>query len=392
MKKILTLILIVALAGSFTLFAAGGKEADPTSVKIGFIGPMTGDYANYGDLISKGALVAIEEKNATGGIAGKIRIDLVIEDSEGDPQKGLAGIEKLASSDKISALIGPVFTGVAFAVGERVQGEGIMMVTPSGTHKDITDIGDYVFRTVASDGLQGEVSGHYFYEKLGYRNLAVLYVKNDYSQGLYQGTKDSFEAAGGRIIIAETAQEGDKDFRTQLTKIRAANPDAIYIPNYTAEMAQILEQASQLGITTPFLSGDGFSNPEIYDLAADYTDGVVYVGPTKVKESDAYLKFVDAYTKKWGFAPDSFATNAYDGAYILFDALEKVYAQTGKFDRKAIRDAFAATKDFQGVTGIINFAENGDLVAYQGVYRVQGTTPQYLGAYGVVDGTLIEIE
>jgi branched-chain amino acid transport system substrate-binding protein len=128
MKKILTLILIVALAGSFTLFAAGGKEADPTSVKIGFIGPMTGDYANYGDLISKGALVAIEEKNATGGIAGKIRIDLVIEDSEGDPQKGLAGIEKLASSDKISALIGPVFTGVAFAVGERVQGEGIMMV------------------------------------------------------------------------------------------------------------------------------------------------------------------------------------------------------------------------------------------------------------------------
>jgi branched-chain amino acid transport system substrate-binding protein len=157
-------------------------------------------------------------------------------------------------------------------------------------------------------------------------------------------------------------------------------------------MAQILEQASQLGIKTPFLSGDGFSNPEIYDLAPAYTDGIVYVGPTQVKESDAYLKFVDSYKKKWGFAPDSFATNAYDAAYILFDAFEKVYAKTGKFDRKAIRDAVAATKDFQGVTGLVNFAENGDLVAYQGVYKVKGTTPNYLGAYTVVDGKLVSVE
>jgi len=392
MKKILSLIMIVALLGSMSLFAAGDKEAAPSSVKIGFIGPMTGDYSNYGDLISKGALVAIEEKNAKGGIAGKIKIDLVIEDSEGDPQKGLAGIEKLSSSDKITALIGPVFTGVAFAVGQRVQDEGILMVTPSGTHKDITDIGDYVFRTVASDGLQGEVSGHYYYEKLGVRRLGVLYVKNDYSQGLYEGTKESFESRGGQIVIAETAQIGDKDFKTQLTKIRAANPDAIYIPNYTAEMAQILEQASQLGIRIPFLSGDGFSNPEIYDLAGNFTDGVVYVGPTQVEESDAYRKFVSDYTKKWGFAPDSFATNAYDAAYILFDALEKVYAQSGKFDRKAVRDAFAATKDFKGVTGIVNFADNGDLVAYQGVYRVEGKTPKYLGAFSVVDGQLVEVK
>ena len=136
-------------------------------------------------------------------------------------------------------------------------------------------------------------------------------------------------------------------------------------------MAQILEQASQLGIRIPFLSGDGFSNPEIYDLAGNFTDGVVYVGPTQVEESDAYRKFVSDYTKKWGFAPDSFATNAYDAAYILFDALEKVYAQTGKFDRKAVRDAFAATKDFKGVTGIVNFADNGDLVAYQGLTELK---------------------
>ena len=148
MKKILTVLMIVAIMSSVAIFAAGSTESAST-VKVGFIGPMTGDYGNYGDLISKGVLLAIEEKNATGGIAGKVQIELVIEDSEGDPQKGLAGIEKLSSSDKIVALTGPVFTGVSFAVGQRVQDEGIMMVTPSGTHKDITAIGEYVFRTVA---------------------------------------------------------------------------------------------------------------------------------------------------------------------------------------------------------------------------------------------------
>ena len=390
MKKILVLLMIVAVMSGVTLFASGQEESVST-VKVGFIGPMTGDYGNYGDLISKGVLLAMEEKNAAGGIAGKVNIELVIEDSEGSPDKGLAGIEKLSSTDKIVALTGPVFTGVSFAVGERVQAEGIMMVTPSGTHKDITEIGDYVFRTVASDGLQGDVSGRYFHEVLGIEELGVLYVKNDYSQGLFEGTSASFEAAGGKVTIAETAQAGDKDFKTQLTKIKAANPDAIYIPNYTAEMAQILEQATQLGLDIPFVSSDGFSNPEIYQLAGAYTDGVVYVGPTQVSLTDDYNDFVDAYSAKWGFAPDSFATNAYDAANILFTAMEKVYNETGKFDRKDIRDAFAATKDFVGVTGTINFAENGDLVAYQGVYKVDKTTPKYIVTYTVVDGELIEV-
>ena len=411
MKKMLSFALLILLVGVLFISCGGKKEegtatpagttATTTStaapakienIKLGFIGPMTGDYANYGQLISKGAQLAIDEKNATGGIAGKAQIHLIIEDSEGNPENGLAGIEKLSSSDKVVALVGPVFTGVTFAVGQRCQDEGLLMVTPSGTHADITNIGDYVFRTVPSDGLQGEVAGNYFYEVLGVRKLGALYIKNDYSQGLYEGTKASFEARGGQVTIAETGQIGDKDFKTQLTKIKAAAPDAIYIPNYTAEMAQILEQASQLGVNIPFFSSDGFSNPEIYDLAGAYTDGVVYVGPTKVEESEKAKAFVDKYTATYGFAPDSFATNAYDAAYILFDALEMVFKYTVNFDRKAIRDAFAATKDFPGVNGLINFAENGDLVAYQGLYKVEGTTPVYLGAYTVVDGKLVEVK
>ena len=390
MKKSLIVFLILAIALTSPLFAQGSKEA--ASPKVGFIGPMTGDYANYGVLSNNSAMLAIEQFNAKGGIGGSIPVTLVTEDSEGNVEKGLSSIEKLSSSDKIVGLIGPVFTGVSFAVGERVQNEGIVMISPSATHADITAIGDFVFRTVVSDGLQGEVAGRYFFEKLGYKTIGVLYAKNDYSQGLYEGMTASFEAAGGKVTIAEAFNVGDKDFKTQLTKIRTASPEAIYIPNYTAEMAQILEQASQLGMDIPFLSCDGFSNPEIYNLAGDFTDGVIYVGPAKVKESPAFSTFVSQYTTKYGVGPDSFATNAYDGTNILLAAMDKVYKATGKFDRKAIRDAVAATKDFPGVSGVVNFAENGDLVAYQGLYKVNKTTPEYLGTYTVVDGKLVQID
>ncbi len=357
----------------------------PETYKIGFIGPMTGDNANYGILISQAAKLAVEKKNAEGGING-VQVELVIEDSEGSPEKGAASFDKLYSSDKVLAIVGPVFTGVSFTVGDLCQENGLVMITPSATHKDITAAGDYVFRTVVSDGLQGEVAGSYFYNELGYRNIGCLYIMNDYSQGLYEGMKASFEACGGKVSAVETAQLGDKDFKTQLTKLKAAGVEAIYIPNYTVEMAQQLEQAAQLGLDVPFLSCDGFSNPEIYDLAGDYTDGVVYIGPAQVAESDSYKVFKEEYTAKYGQAPDSFATNGYDATNIIMDAIAEVGA-----DRAAIRDAVAATKDYEGVTGKVNFAENGDLVAYQGAYKVNGTTPEYLGAYTVIDGKLTKV-
>ena len=371
MKSSKFLVLCLALLLASTAVYANGSSEDASSYKIGFMGPMTGDNANYGILCSQAVKLAVDQANAAGGINGT-PIELIIEDSEGNQEKGMACIEKLSSSDKISCLVGPVFTGVSFAVGERCQAEGIPMISPSATHKDITAIGDYVFRTVVSDGLQGEVAGTYFYEVLGYRNIGCLYIKNDYSQGLYEGMKASFERCGGVVSAVETGQIGDKDFKTQLTKLKAAGVEAVYIPNYTVEMAQQLEQASQIGFDVPFLSCDGFSNPEIYDLAGNYTEGVVYVAD---------------YKAAFGVAPDSFATNAFDATNIYIQVIKEVGA-----DRTAIRNGVAAIKDFEGVTGLVNFAENGDLIAYQGVYRVENQTPIYLGAYTVDGGKLIEVK
>ncbi len=387
MKKIIAFAVVALLAMSMC-FAGGDKEssADGAVVKIGFIGPLTGDYANYGTLCRQAVEMAIDEINAKGGVNGA-SIKLFAEDSEGDSQKALAAMEKLSSSDKVCAIIGPVLTGETFSVAERAQAEGIVIITPSASHKDITNVGDYIFRTTPSDGLQGEVAGKYWSQVLGCTKLAVLYAKNDYSQGLYESMSEAFTQDGGQIVAAETFMVGDKDFKTQLTKLKNTDAQAIYLPDYTAEMAQILEQAAQLGIDKPFLSGDGFLSEEIYSLAGQYTDGVVYTASARVEESNKNKEFKDAYTARWGIGPDSFATNAYDATYILVSVIEKVGT-----DRKAIKTGMEQVKDFEGVNGIINFAPNGDLVAYQGIYEVHGTTPEYLGAFAVEDGKLVQVQ
>ena len=390
------IMLLVALCAVSGVYAGGASESGDSDVyKIGFIGPLTGDNANYGIRCSNAARLAIDEINAAGGIDGK-QLELIAENSEGTVEKALSSYEKLAYTDEVCAIIGPVFTGPALAVAQRCQEDGIVMISPSATHKDVTaqaitnaDGLNYVFRTVPSDALQSEVAAHYFYEVLGFRKLASLYAMNDYSQGLADGMAATFTSLGGQIVASETCMVGDKDFRTQLTQIRSANPEAIYIPNYTVEDAQILEQAAQLGITAPFLSSDGFSDPEIYNLAGDFTDGVIYVGPAQAEASSILADFQAAYSAAYnGDAPDSFATNSYDATYIIAAALDAADSS----DTKAVRDQVAATKDFQGANGTINFASNGDLVASQGVYEVEGITPVYIGSFQVVDGHIVQVD
>ncbi len=394
-RKILAFALI-ALVAVFSVSASGSSESSNT-IKIGFIGPLTGDNANYGIRCSNSARLAINEINEAGGVNGMM-LELIAEDSQGAVDRAISSYEKLVYTDNVVAIIGPVFTSPALAVAQRCNEDGIIMITPSATHKDVTALGDWVYRTVPSDSLQAEVAAHYFYEVLGYRSIACLYAMNDYSQGLAEGVRDIFTELGGTITSMQTCMVGDRDFRTQLGAIRSTNPEAIYIPNYTVEDAQILEQAYQLGMNIPFLSSDGFSDPEIYNLAGDFTDGVIYVGPSQAEESTLLADFQAAYSAAYnGDMPDSFSTNSYDGTYILRDAIERVFESGVSLDdidafRSAINDEMKATEDFFGANGIINFAENGDMVASQGVYRVDGTTPVYLGSFQIEDNHIIQVD
>ncbi|HOJ64225.1 MAG TPA: ABC transporter substrate-binding protein [Spirochaetota bacterium] len=360
---------------SLILLLLTGCKDNKNVIKIGFIGPLTGDYANYGIMMSNAAKLAIEEKNSKGGIDGK-KIVLIAEDSEGKVEKANSAIEKLASVDKIFALIGGVFSGESLAIAPRAEAEKIVMCSPSATHKALTSKGNFIFRNVLSDELQAIIFAKYARNIMKLNKIAILYIKNDYSQGLAEDFQANFEKEGGKIVAMETGVAGDKDFKTQLTKIKDSKAEALYIPNYVAEMAQILEQKNQLGLDLKVLSADGFSNPEIFDLAKDNAVGVLFSNSAEDTSNNTLkIEFINKYKTKYKVEPDNFSLNAYDIANLFVNAIETVYNESSKEDkeklnlnRERIREVFHSTKDYAGVSGTINFLANGDASKNVGIY------------------------
>ncbi len=391
MKKFV-LFAVVALVALLAVSCNNTPAA--TELKVGFVGPLSGDYAKYGVLMSQAAQLAIDERNAA-KIFGVAKVVLVKEDSEGKPEKATAALEKLLSVDKIKGLIGEVFSGASLAISPKAESEKIVMISASASHPDLTKGKKFTFRTTPSDGLQAEVFGRYVANELKIKTIATLYIKNDYSQGLAAGFKAVYEANGGKVVAEETGSEGDKDFKTQLTKIKAANPEALFLPNYVAEIAQILEQASALGLKVKLLSADGFSNPEILTLAGKYAEGVIFSGAPVAQATEKATAFADAYKKAFNMDADDFAKNAYDATNILLDGLKVAYDKAAdadksalNLDKDAVRDSVAATKDFDGVSGKVTF-DGGDVVKNIAINKVEGGKFVSVGEYKVEAGALV---
>jgi branched-chain amino acid transport system substrate-binding protein len=397
MKKILILLFSFLL-----IFSINSQQKSP--IKIGFIGPLTGDYANYGKLMTQAIKIAVEERNAKGGIDGHL-IELIAEDDEGKVDKANAAIEKLSSRDKIWGFVGAVFSSSSLAIAPRAETEKIVMITPSSTNKALTGDKKFVFRNVLSDALQAKVFAKYVAEVLKIKKVAILYMKNDYSQGLASDFKSQFESDGGTITAYESGMQGDKDFKTQLTKIKGTNPEAIYMPDYVAEMAQILEQSKQLGIKANFLSADGMSNPEIFGLAGDLSNGVTMsnsADESKIGASQIRKSFEDKYNQKWKEKPDSFSLNSYDAANIIVDSIEKAYNDADKsgkdklaLDRDKIRAYVSKVSNYNGVSGVITFLPNGDAIKNVGIFKVDTKAKAYnqIAIYKIDEkGKLVEVK
>ncbi len=389
MKKIfLSLGLVLLVLG------CGSKKM--TEIPVGFIGPLTGDAANYGKLSLQAVQIALEEINAQGGIGG-LPVKLYVEDDEGKPEKANAAFEKLYGVNKIYGFVGPMFSSCALAIAPKAQAAKVVMISQSATHKDVTSKGDFIFRNVLSDQLQAEVFGRYVAEKLGIKKVAILYIKNDYSQGLAMDFKRVFEASGGQVVAVETGVQGDKDFKTQLTKIKEAQPEALYIPNYVAEMAQILEQAKQLGLNVKILSADGFSNPEIFALAKDLADGVIFSNSADESGMKNPLRenFVKLYREKYGEDPDAFAQNAYDAFKVLILALKNAYETSGgTIERTKVRDFLLNLQGYQGVSGTITFLPSGDAIKNVGIFVADAKNKTYkqTAVYKVENDQLVEVK
>ncbi len=347
MKKILGILSAVILA----LTLASCSKAESNSVKIGGIFPLSGQVAVYGVECKNGVDLAIEEINAAGGINGK-PIVLVSEDDEGNPDKTVNAFKKLSTKDGVKVVIGSLTSGCTQAITTLSQASKVVQIAPAATAPAITDAGDFIFRACFIDPFQGTVGGKFAAETLGKKRAAILYdIGNDYSVGLADNFKIAFTKAGGSIVSEESYATNDKDFNAQLTKIKNANPDVVYLPDYYGTVALIAKQLRAQGINVPMVGADGWDG--LTSNAGDEVLGGYYSNHYAVDSTEpAVKKFVESFRAKYNKDPNSFAVLGYDCVYLIRDAI----VAAGAEDSIAVRDALVKTNgDY--VTGHLTFDE-----------------------------------
>lgn len=346
---------VIALALAVQFFGLGAVAAE---IKIGVAEALTGNASQYGVPIRKGFELAAGEINAARGINGR-KLVLVVEDEQGRKEEAINVFKKLIFQNKVLMLFGPTLSNSAQAADPVAQAARVVVFGTSNTADGITSIGNYVFRNSVTEADILPVTLKVAAQKTGFKKVAVLYGNDDiFTKSGYDNFAKALQAFRIPVTTTETFAKGDVDFKPQLTKIKAGSPDAIVLSALVAEGAPIMVQARQLGITLPFVGGNGMNSPRIFELAKDAADNLWVGSPWSVENPAAENKrFISAYQKAYNVLPDQFAAQAYDAMYIVTQALKKIKL-TGKLqsDRKALRDALPSIQ-WTGATGPFKFRQ-----------------------------------
>jgi branched-chain amino acid transport system substrate-binding protein len=354
----IALVMATVMAGcNKSAGPSGGGAAEGNVIKVGEFASLTGKEASFGQMSHHGTELAIDELNTRGGVLGK-KLLLLPEDDQSKQGEAKTIARKLISRDGIVALLGEVASGRSLEAAPVCQESKIPQISPSSTNPKVTQIGDYIFRICFTDPLQGKVLARFAQKTLKVKRAAVLTdAANTYSVGLSTYFKEAFTNAGGTIVDEQKYSGGDKDFNAQLTTIKAANPEAIFIPGYYQDVGLIALQARGLGITVPIFGGDGWESPELVSIGGPAVEGTYFSTHFSPEESNPEVQdFVEKFRAKYGVMPDAMAALGYDSAMLLADAFKRA----GTTDGPKVRDALAATRNFPGITGQITIDENRD--------------------------------
>jgi len=329
-----------------------GCKGDSDAVPIGAIFPLSGGVAFYGNESRDGALLALEEINASGGLLGK-KLVMISEDDEGNAEKTVNAFTKLTTRNRVSHILGSSTSGPTQAISTLAQRNRVVMISPSATNINVTNAGDYVFRACFIDPFQGVVAADFAFDTLGSRRAAVLYDAGaDYNTGLAEAFRNQFTSLGGQVIAFEAYQTGDVDFNAQVTRIRSANPDVVYLPNYLHDVRLQAIQLRDLGVNTPLVGGDGWDG--VVDLAGDeMLNGFWSAGFASDTTDPRGLEFVQSFQKRFNRPASQFAALGYDTMMLLADGIKAA----GTFDTPAVKDAIANLDGYY-VTGRIRFDAN----------------------------------
>jgi branched-chain amino acid transport system substrate-binding protein len=357
-----------------------GREAQtaaPTGdIPVGVFVALTGSEASFGNATVSGVKLAAEEINASGGILGR-KIRLVIEDDQGKAEEAASVVTKLVTSDDVVALIGENSSNQSLAAAPIAQSNGVPMISPSSTNPAVTQKGNYIFRVCFTDPYQGKALAAFVRNTLKLDHAAVLLdKKNDYSVGLAEFFSKEFLAAGGKIVATQSYTGGDTEFRPQLTAIKQANPQVLFIPGFYTEVGQIAIQARDLGITVPLVGGDGWDSPTVVQIGGKSIDGSYFSDHYFVGDPRPLVQqFVSKIHARYGKNPEANAALGYDALHIFANAAKRA----GSVDRKALRDQIAATKDYQGVSGTITMGPDRDPLKSVAIIKIDNGQMTFAG-------------
>jgi branched-chain amino acid transport system substrate-binding protein len=366
MKKLWIGIGVVVVVVLAIVFIVTQTKKEPGEVKIGTIFALTGDAAKYGERAKKGVELALEEINAKGGIRRK-KVKIIYEDSQGDPQKAVSSFQKLVDIDKVKFIIGPLSSPEVLAIAPIAEKKKVIILTPTASAPQITHAGDYIFRNVMSDIFDGEALAVFVFRNLKKKKAGIIYINNDFGIGLKESFKKKFDALGGSVVVEESFERRDMDFRTQLTRIKAKNVEVLFVVGY-AEMGQVLRQIKEMGIKTQIVSLSMFEDPEILKVAGDAAEGVYYTYRVfdPKSEEPVIQQFTKRFKEKYKEDPDIFSALSYDAMRIFAHALEK-----GGIDIEGCKKALHGVKNFPGVVGRTTFDTNGDVIKPIGIKMVK---------------------
>lgn len=348
--------------------------ADTGPIKIGHYASLTGSEATFGVSTDHGVILAMEERNAAGGVKGR-KIELKTLDDASKSSEAGNVVQRLISEDKVVALIGEVASGSSLAGGKVAQQQGVPMISPSSTNKKVTEGRDMVSRVCFLDEFQGYVVAK-FAKDQKFDKVAVLFDQAaPYSKGLAETFKTEFEALKGTITTSQAYTAGDPDVSAQLQSIKTSGAQAVFLPGYYTDVGNIVNQARKLGITAPFLGGDGWDSSKLAEIGGAAIEGSYYSNHYSFDEARPEVKdFVSKFEKRWKETPDGLAALGYDAARVLFDAMDKAPSLGGK----DLATTIAATKDFPGVTGKITLDANRDAQKQAVVVQMKGGKPRYV--------------
>lgn len=359
------------VVGAMMLIGGCGKSgevAKPETIKIGGMAPLTGALAIYGVTTTNGAELAVKEINANGGVLGK-KIEYVMLDTKGDSTEAVMAYNKLVD-EKVAGIIGEVTSKPTLAVAEVAVQDNMPLITPTGTQVDITEVGPNIFRVCFTNPYQGKVLAITSKERLGADTVAVmLNNSSDYSDGIAKAFIEESEKLGMKVMGVEGYSDGDKDFRPQLTKLAAMNPDVILIPEYYEQAALIATQAREVGVKSIFVGSDGWDGiAKTLDQSA-YTaiENSYFTNHFSMEDqSEKIQDFLKDYREAYKEDPSAFSALGYDAVYMMKSAIEKA----GSTDKQKIVDALKGI-EYDGVTGYLTFDDHNNPIKAVTVLKIE---------------------